>query len=79
MKYLILLISVLLLMGCNLPSNLFKPYHNLEVIGSIGSQNMFSAILYSAVIEDCEYLYIAGGRGFTHKGNCSNPIHGGRE
>jgi hypothetical protein len=29
------------------------------------------------IIEDCEYISIAGKYGMTHKGNCNNLIHKG--
>ena len=63
MKRLILLLAVCFLAGCDTNE---KVSVNSEVI----------------IIEDCEYLTISGmSKGiavfsFTHKGNCSNPIHG---
>ena len=61
MKYLIILLSVLLHMGCVPESKEITHYQTM-------------------VIENCEYIYLYGSLStFTHKGNCSNPIHGGRE
>jgi len=35
--------------------------------------------LHQIIFDGCEYLYARSGSGLTHKGNCSNPIHGARE
>jgi len=44
------------------------PYENLKKI----------ALQETFVIEDCEYITVKGLHGFSHKYNCSNPIHGGK-
>ena len=68
MKNLILLLVILIcLMGCFLKT----PDH-------IKDENGKAYIMVS--IEDCEYIKTPNTYGYalTHKGNCNNPIHRGR-
>lgn len=48
---------------------------NLETTGSVTSG---TTTFYIVKIGDCEYVeyvLVGGGVIFTHKGDCSNPIH----
>lgn len=62
MKYLILLLSVLLLIGCE---------------GNHEGTKKRNSKLFIETVDKCEYvIYIGYGHGgITHKGDCSNPIH----
>ena len=68
MKKLILLLTVCLLMGCQIRAVKDPPA-------------ILAEKLYTFEYEGCEYVVYENGfsGGVTHKGNCSNPIHGGRK
>jgi hypothetical protein len=67
MKTLILLACCIGLLSACSPGK--SPWEGVQQIAP-------SQIAYEvATVDGCEYISIAGKYGFSHKGNCKNPIH----
>lgn len=80
MKKLILLVSFLLIAGCNAGPAAEQPATSNQWWGAKftvqegESKNWEDHVV---IIDKCEYLFYGQGHDekLTHKGNCSNPVH----
>ena len=76
MKKLILLLAVCLLTGCyGSPANPLKKEDAKSYVFVTNKDYVIKVHIFE--IEGCEY--VISNSCIIHKGNCSNPIHGGRE
>lgn len=80
MKYLLALISLILLNSCgNSESKYIRPTTTVQ--GSEAELDTLSPLFHTHTeiysYEGCEYIVVGYGesRWGTHKGNCKNPIH----